>query len=94
MRNSNEDTAVTSQLLLACFRYDPSTDKWDYICNLLSPRLGCTAGLLGNKIHIIGNYDGKQDQPTTEIYDTQNDNFTKVGQFLHYFRDAVFSFPK
>ena len=90
----NEDTTVTSQLLCVCFRYDPSTDMWQYICHLPSPRQTNAAGLMRNKIHIIGNYSEGKGHPTTEIYDTQNDNFTKVGQILQYFRGALFSFSK
>ena len=82
---------VTSQLLFVCFRYDPSTDKWQYICNLLSPRQPCTAGLIGNKMHIIGDYANVKFSDSTQIYDTENGTLFKV---RHYFHVSDCLYPK
>ena len=81
----NKHRTVTSQLLLACFRYDPSTDRWQYICNLPSPRQLCTGGLMGNKIYIIGGIFKDKLTKTAFIFDTKSDSFIEVRHTLHNF---------
>ncbi|MBI4713422.1 MAG: hypothetical protein HY762_09025 [Planctomycetes bacterium] len=55
--------------------YNPLTDQWDYKTDIPSIRSGCTAGVVNNKIYVIGGIDiNFLYIGTNEVYIPVNDN--------------------
>ncbi|XP_007538004.1 kelch-like protein 4 [Erinaceus europaeus] len=58
-------------------RYDPKTDSWSTVAPLNVPRDAVAVCSLGDKLYVVGGYDGHTYLNTVESYDTQKDEWKK-----------------
>ena len=63
-------------------RYDPCTDTWQNIRQLPSPRSYSTAGVVDNKIYIIGGLLERH-IPWSDVYDTEKNEYSEVRTELY-----------
>uniref|UniRef100_A0AAV2MJH0 BTB domain-containing protein n=1 Tax=Knipowitschia caucasica TaxID=637954 RepID=A0AAV2MJH0_KNICA len=58
-------------------RYDPKTDTWTTVSPLSVPRDAVGVCLLGDRLYVVGGYDGQSYLNTVESYDAQNNEWTE-----------------
>lgn len=72
----------TFGLLLIVFlnflRYDPKNNSWSTVAPLSVPRDAVAVCSLGDKLYVVGGYDGHTYLNTVESYDVQNDEWKEV----------------
>ncbi|CAD7682381.1 unnamed protein product [Nyctereutes procyonoides] len=56
-------------------RYDPKNNSWSTVAPLSVPRDGVAVCSLGDKLYVVGGYDGHTYLNTVESYDVQNDEW-------------------
>ncbi|XP_014720496.1 kelch-like protein 4 [Equus asinus] len=56
-------------------RYDPKSDSWSTVAPLSVPRDGVAVCPLGEKLYVVGGYDGHGYVNTVESYDAQKDEW-------------------
>ncbi|XP_053791119.1 kelch-like protein 1 isoform X2 [Vidua chalybeata] len=67
-----------SRLLDYVERYDPKTDTWTMVAPLSMPRDAVGVCLLGDKLYVVGGYDGQSYLNTMEAYDPQTNEWTQM----------------
>uniref|UniRef100_A0A8C0W2X9 BTB domain-containing protein n=1 Tax=Castor canadensis TaxID=51338 RepID=A0A8C0W2X9_CASCN len=56
-------------------RYDPKTDSWSTVAPLSVPRDAVAVCPLGDKLYVVGGYDGRSYLNTVESYDAQKNEW-------------------
>ncbi|KAJ8793923.1 hypothetical protein J1605_000122 [Eschrichtius robustus] len=56
-------------------RYDPKNDSWSTVAPLSVPRDAVAVCPLGDKLYVVGGYDGHTYLNTVESYDAQKDEW-------------------
>ncbi|XP_045851365.1 kelch-like protein 4 isoform X2 [Meles meles] len=64
-----------SKLSCCVERYDPKNDSWSTVAPLSVPRDAVAACPLGDKLYVVGGYDGHTYLNTVESYDAQKDEW-------------------
>ncbi|NXB90552.1 KLHL1 protein, partial [Vidua chalybeata] len=59
-------------------KYDPKTDTWTMVAPLSMPRDAVGVCLLGDKLYVVGGYDGQSYLNTMEAYDPQTNEWTQM----------------
>ncbi|XP_037656072.1 kelch-like protein 1 isoform X2 [Choloepus didactylus] len=67
-----------SRLLDYVERYDPKTDTWTMVAPLSMPRDAVGVCLLGDRLYVVGGYDGQTYLNTMESYDPQTNEWTQM----------------
>ncbi|KAG8508343.1 Kelch-like protein 4 [Galemys pyrenaicus] len=65
-------------------RYDPKTDSWSTVAPLNVPRDAVAVCPLGDKLFVVGGYDGHNYLNTVESYDAQKDEWKEVLKLLYF----------
>ena len=68
----------TDHYFALCERYNPSTDQWIAVASMMTPRAWPAAGVLNNKIVVLGGFDGANRLSSVEIYDPEEDRWKHV----------------
>ena len=61
-----------------CERYNPLTDQWISVAPMMTPRAWPAAGVLNNKLIVLGGFDGANRLSSVEIYDPEEDRWKHV----------------
>lgn len=67
-----------SIFFLNLLRYDPKSDSWSTVAPLSVPRDAVAVCPLGDKLYVVGGYDGHTYLNTVESYDAQKDEWKEV----------------
>lgn len=67
-----------SVFFLNLLRYDPKSDSWSTVAPLSVPRDAVAVCPLGDKLYVVGGYDGHTYLNTVESYDAQKDEWKEV----------------
>lgn len=70
-----------SIIFLNLLSYDPKNDSWSTVAPLSVPRDAVAVCALGDKLFVIGGYDGHTYLNTVESYDAQKDEWNQVISF-------------
>lgn len=65
-------------VILNFLRYDPKNDSWSTVAPLSVPRDAVAVCPLGDKLYVVGGYDGHTYLNTVESYDAQKDEWKEV----------------
>lgn len=76
--NFNITGLPLSYVFLNLLRYDPKSDSWSTVAPLSVPRDGVAVCPLGEKLYVVGGYDGHGYVNTVESYDAQKDEWKEV----------------
>ena len=57
--------------------FDPESQKWTAAPEMSSKRDGCAAAVLGDKIYVIGGYDGSSYLKSMESFDPKTQKWTR-----------------
>ncbi|XP_057352078.1 kelch-like protein 4 [Manis pentadactyla] len=68
---SNQCTSISNHVE----RYDPKTDSWSTVAPLRVPREGSALCPLGDRLYVVGGYDGHTCLNTVDSYDAQKDEW-------------------
>jgi len=48
--------------------YDPATNEWQHLTNMVTQRSGCKAAVLEDRIYVLGGYDGAERLRSVECF--------------------------
>lgn len=72
-----------SALRAAVHAFDPDVGSWQTLAPMPTPRGGCAAGVVGDRIVVVGGEGNSADPsgvfPQVEAYDTQGDSWEELG---------------
>nr|XP_036864380.1 kelch-like protein 4 [Manis javanica] len=71
---SNQCTSFSNRVE----RYNPKTDSWSAVAPLRVPRYAIAICPLGDRLYVVGGYDGQSYLNTVESYDAQKDEWREV----------------
>lgn len=74
-------------------RYDPKSDSWSTVAPLSVPRDAVAVCPLGDKLYVVGGYDGHTYLNTVESYDAQRNEWKEVFK-LKYSNYYISGFKK
>lgn len=71
-------SVVTLPRFLIISRYNPKNDSWSTVAPLSVPRDAVAVCPLGDKLYVVGGYDGHTYLNTVESYDAQKNEWKQV----------------
>ena len=65
----------TYNLIICACRYDPQSDRWSYIAQMATPRIGVGVATVNRLLYAVGGYDGTNRLSSVECYTPEEDKW-------------------